>query len=266
VPRITAADSHTFTGTVASTGVIGLNFASDGRVGQVLVRSGQQVKPGQVLAVENSSPPMAALNADRAAIAADLAGEGELRAASGPAGGPAAIAAATARLAKDQAQLASDQAHLAGAEIVAPAGGTVVAVNGQAGETVSASGIRTYPPQFSLPSAQPAFSLLPEGPRPSVAGRAAAPAMPVVALRITSDWLVDMLVPQTAVAAIRPGQRVIVAVPAVRLSRVKGHVEAVSPAPVATSSGIAYQVSVSVTGRRRAVPFSGMTANVQIVP
>src|ERR1700726_40591 len=73
VPRIMTADSHSFTGTVTSNGITNLNFASSGRVGAVMVHLGQTVKAGQVLATETAPLTVAAVSADKAAIAADVA-------------------------------------------------------------------------------------------------------------------------------------------------------------------------------------------------
>ena len=44
----------------------------------------------------------------------------------------------------DEAQLATDRMKIAATEIIAPADGTVVAANGQPGETVTSVGIRDY--------------------------------------------------------------------------------------------------------------------------
>lgn len=144
VPRVVSADSHSFTGTVTSTGVSDLNFAGSGRIGRVLVHLGQNVRKGAVLATETSSATIEILRADRAAIAAEVAALHPLRATHSS---HANIAQVNALLAKDRATLASDQVKLVGTEILAPAAGTVVAINGQAGETVTANGVHNYSAQ-----------------------------------------------------------------------------------------------------------------------
>lgn len=267
VPKIATADSHSFTGTISSTGITDLNFASSGRVGRILVHLGQKVNARQVLATESATSTVV-LSADWAAITADMASMAQLRAESGVANVRASLAAAAAKLAKGRARLASDQAKLVGAEIVAPFAGTVVAINGQVGETVSSGGVRNYSSQTaqSSPQQQPAFSLLPEGPRSIITGNATQSALPMIALRSAGSWVVNFLVPESAVASIRPGQRAIVSVPAVNRSNVPGRVEGVSPTPVNTSRGVAYQVSISVEKMHGVMPFSGMTANVELIP
>jgi multidrug efflux pump subunit AcrA (membrane-fusion protein) len=268
VPKVIASDTHSFTGTVTTTGISDLNFASAGRVGAVFIHQGQTVKAGQILASETSPRTIAVLNADRAAITADTAALRQAQASPAPAGQTkqAAIASAKANLAKAGAQLASDRVRRVETEIVAPSGGTVLAINGQVGETVSAGGIHNYSSQSpQAASQQPAFSLIPLGPRSSVTGKTTSSALPMIALRTSGGWLVDILVPQADIASIHTGQRATISVPAVRLSNVPGYIQGLSPSPINTSTGVAYQVAISVSGHQRATPFSGMTADVQLL-
>ena len=261
VPRIVRADGRSFTGTVSSSGVTNLNFASSGLVGKVPVQLGQAVRAGQVLATETSLSTTAAISADRAAIAADNAGLAESKVS----GTPASIAAAGAQLAKDQAQLASDRVKLAETQIVAPSAGTVIAINGQTGETVTAAGIRSYSsPSQSSGSQSPPFSLLPEGPAANVRSSSSQSALPMIALRTSGSWQVTMLVPESGIQQVHPGQAVTVAVPAVGLRAVRGTIQQLSPTPVSTSIGTAYQAIVRISGRQRVTPLGGMTANVQL--
>ena len=263
VPRIVASDDRSLSGAVTSNGIIYLNFTSSGQVGAISARVGQKVSKGQLLATEAAPQMAAVLSADRAAIAADQA---ELAAALAT-GGSAAIATARAGLARDQAQLDIDQADGAGTRIVAPAAGTVVAVNGQPGETADAEGIRDYSAQSQgTPiTQQPLFSLLPEGPQSSEAnGSAAAGSLPVVALRTSSAWQVSVLVPEDSVTAVRPGQVVRIDVPAAGITDIPGRVQEVLAVPVATSQGTDYQAVVTVLDHQQNAPPSGMAANVQL--
>jgi multidrug efflux pump subunit AcrA (membrane-fusion protein) len=261
VPRIMAADARTFTGTVSSDGITDLNFASPGLVGKILIRPGAAVKAGQVLATETSPAATAAIAADQAAIAADQARLAGLRAANAPG---LSTAAAQAQLARDKAQLAADEAKLMQTQIVAPASGQVVAVNGQPGEAVTSAGVRSYSAPSPASGQQPSFSLLPEGPAPSVKSNSSASAQPLISLRTSADWQVKMLLPESSISAIRPGLDVTVSVPAAGLNGIRGYIQELLPTPVTTSSGVAYQAVVHVLGQQRAVPLSGMTANVQL--
>ena len=261
VPRVVAADARTFTGTVSSDGITDLNFGSPGLVGRILVRPGTQVRAGQVLATETSPAATAAIIADQAAIAADQAKLAGLRAANAPG---LSTAAARAQLAKDRAQLAADQAKLMETQIVAPARGEVVAVNGQPGEAVTSAGVRSYAAPSPSSAQPPAFSLLPEGPAPSMKSSSSASAQPLISLRTSAGWQVKMLLPESSISAIRPGLDVTVSVPAAGLNGIRGYIQELLPTPVSTSGGVAYQAVVHVLGQQRAVPLSGMTANVQL--
>jgi multidrug efflux pump subunit AcrA (membrane-fusion protein) len=261
VPRIVKADNRSFTGTVSSSGVTNLNFANSGLVGKVPVQLGQAVKAGQVLATEVSPSTTAAISADRASIAADKASLAELKVS----GTQASIAGAGAQLAQDQAQLASDKVKLAETQIIAPSAGTVIAINGQTGETVTAAGIRSYSSQSQTSGSQsPPFSLLPEGPAANVKSSSSQSALPMMALRTSSSWQVTLLVPESGIQQVQADQEVTVAVPAVGLSGVHGTIQQVSPTPVSTSIGTAYQAIVRISGHQRVTPLGGMTANVQL--
>ncbi len=167
LPSILAAGSRSFTGVVSSSGIASLNFAASGRVGTVRVHLGQPVRQGELLATETGVATTAAVRADRAAITADQANLAALRADGSAA---ASITAAQAQLAKDRARRAADQMKRVATQIVAPGSGTVAAIFGQPGETVSPAGLRgsaglrssAAHPQAS-PGRQPRLSLLPGG-------------------------------------------------------------------------------------------------------
>jgi multidrug efflux pump subunit AcrA (membrane-fusion protein) len=264
VPGILAADGRSLTGTVTSTGVIYLNFSGSGQLAEITVHLGQVVRPGQLLATEADPAATAVMAADQAAIVAD---KGQLGTAL--AGGvPDEIASARAQLAKDEALLAVDRAEVAGTQIVAPSAGTVVAVNGQPGETADAEGIRDYwsQPQGTPITQQPLFSLFPEGPQAIVeaGGSAGAAPLPVIGLRTSSAWQVTVLVPQSSDATVKPGQVVTIDVPAAGITGLPGRVQEVLTTPVATPQGVAYQAVVTVQGHQRICPPSGMAADVQL--
>jgi macrolide-specific efflux system membrane fusion protein len=264
VPRIVSADNRSLAGAVTSSGIVYLNFSNSGQLASIRARIGEKVRKGELLAAEAAPAQAAELSADRAVIAADkTALSAELGA-----GQPAAIATARAQLARDRAALAIDRADAAGTRIAAPAAGTVVAVNGQAGETADAEGIRDYAAeQAGTPiTQQPLFSLLPEGPQSSIAanGSSTAGALPVIALRISNSWQVSVLVPESSVSAIEPGQVVKIDVPAANITAIPGRVQALLDTPVATSQGTSYQAVVTVLDHQQYPPPTGMAADVQL--
>lgn len=260
LPSILAADSRSFTGVVSSSGIASLNFGTSGRVGGIRVHLGQAVRKGEVLATEAGTASTSAVRAVRAAIMADKANLAALQ-ADGSA--PASITAAQAQLEKDRAHRAADRMKLVATEIVAPRSGTVVAIYGQPGETVSRTGLSSSAVHArASPGQQPRFSLLPSGPMASL--RATGLALPVIALRTRGGWQVSLLIPQTDTSAVKVGGDVTISVPAAQISGVKGTIRELSPMPVSSSGGAAYEAVVRVLGRTQTTPLSGMTANVQL--
>jgi len=260
VPRIAAADGSSLAGTVTNSGVVYLNFSSSGQLATITTTIGQRVRKGQLLATEVAPATAAVLAAARAAITAD---KSELAAALSD-GTASAIDAARAQLARDKGQLAIDRAEAAGTRIVAPAAGTVIAVNGQPGETADIDGIRDY---GGAPATQrPLFSLLPEGPQSgdTAGGSDSGAYLPVVALRTSGTWQISVLVPESSIGDIRTGQLVSVDVPAAGLTGISGRVQELLTTPVATSQGIGYQAVVTVLDQRQVSPPSGVAANVQL--
>jgi len=271
VPRVLSDDRQLLTGTVTSSGVITLNFPVPGEIGKVNARLDQPVRKGQVLATEYAPNVDSVVAADKAAIAAEKAKMAELRAAeaadpAAAAGDNAQLGAENAQLALDRAQLATDQMKVVATEIVAPSAGMVIAVNGQPGQTVTATGIRNYVTDSAqAPAAQaPEFSLFPEGPQPDHPTSAKGSTLPVIALRISASWQVVMLVPEDSISRIKPGQDVTVSVPAAHITAVRGRILEVLPNATSDSDGVFYQAVVTITGHATSLPLNGMTAEIQL--
>jgi multidrug resistance efflux pump len=279
VPRVISNDNHQLTGTVTSSGVVSLNFTKSGYLASVPIRAGQAVHKGQTLATEYAPATNSLLTADKAtissdqsAIASDQARLAQLKAVP-VADETAEVAAADAQQAKDQAQLAKDEAQLASdkvsaeaTQIVAPSAGTIIAVNGQPGETVNATGLKTgsASAQTAQTSQAPLFSLLPEGPQSGKTGGGSGAALPVVELRTSSTWHVVALIPESQVSTVKTGQSVTISVPAAHIQHVKGQLQEILPTPTSTASGLAYQAVVSVTGHATVQPMDGMAVDVRI--
>jgi multidrug resistance efflux pump len=271
IPSVLRDNRQLLTGTVASSGVITLNFSNSGEISEINAKLNTPVQKGQVLAREYAPDGASLVAADNAAIAADKAKIAEVRAAevakpADDAIDSAQLSAANAQLALDQAQLATDSMKIVTAEIVAPSAGVIVAANGQVGQTVTTSGIRIYEADSQEQSAAqgPAFSLLPEGPQTGRKVSESASAVPVFALRTSINWQVIVLIPESAVARVRAGQRVAISVPADHIKDVPGQVSDVLPTPTPTSAGVVYQAVVNITGHAAIVPLNGMTADVEL--
>jgi multidrug resistance efflux pump len=266
-----ADDRLVITGTVASSGVVALNFAVSGQIGRLNVHLNQEVRKGEVLAVEYAPNAGSIVAADKAAVAAEQAKITQLQSAekTDPANTSvdnADIAAARAQLASDKAQLATDRLKVTATEIVAPSAGLIVAANGQPGETVTSAGIRSYASDSGQQATTqgPQFSLLPEGPQPVRRDMAAVSSLPVIALRVSTAWQVIALIPEGSVAGIKAGQKVTIDVPTARITGLTGQVQQLIPTPVSTAQGLFYQAVITVTGHMANLPMNGMAADIQL--
>jgi hypothetical protein len=83
-------------------------------------------------------------------------------------------------------------------------------------------------------------------------------------LRISNSWQVSVLVPESSVSAIEPGQVVKIDVPAANITAIPGRVQALLDTPVATSQGTSYQAVVTVLDHQQYPPPTGMAADVQL--
>jgi macrolide-specific efflux system membrane fusion protein len=256
---LAAMGGPSFTGAVTSNGLVDLNFARAGQVAEISVHAGQNVRSGQVLATETAAAALAAVAEDEAAIQADQATLAQLDQSQSSGPGTMGFALGQAKLAKDKAQLAVDQAAVVGMRIVAPVSGTVIAVNGQAGETVTAVGIQDYAVQSQGSAASPSATA--QGSQISVTS---AVPVPVIMLRTSRNWQVETMIPENSMSAVKPGAPVTVAVPAAHLSGVPGRVEGMLPSPVRTAQGVDYQVLVMVLGDQADPPLSGMATDIRL--
>jgi multidrug efflux pump subunit AcrA (membrane-fusion protein) len=260
VRQVVTADRAMLTGSVASTGVVDLNFATAGVVAKVLVRVGQRVRANQLLATESAPGAAAVVTADAAAVKAD---KEQLSAVTGT----ASAAAVRAQLARDQARLAADKLAAGQRRIVAPAAGVVTAVDAQPGQSAAPAGITDYTGQESPVDPRPLFSLLPKSPQVSTkAGMNGSAVLPMIQLRTSGDWQVLALVPESSAAAVRAGQPVRVSVPAAGLAGQAGVIKEVLAAPVLTADGNMYEAVVTMRGGGADPPLEGMTADVALQP
>ncbi len=244
---LTAAKHETLSGVVSQSSLDRLNFAAAGRVLRVMVRVGQVVRKGQLLArAAAPAGTLSALRADRTAIVADQADLAALTAAGAP---PASVTAARTQLAADRRQQVADRAAMV---IRAPRAGTVAAVFGRAGDPVTPAG---------LPGpGQPTASQLPAL---TLAGlRAGGRELPVIALRTSSSVQIRLLIPAQSPAALRVGSLVRLSVPAARLTRISGVITALAAGPA--SSGGGQLAVIQVRGRTPATALTGMRASVYL--
>jgi multidrug efflux pump subunit AcrA (membrane-fusion protein) len=263
VRQIASADRGVLTGSVTSTGIVDLNFASAGVVANVPVHVGERVRKGQLLASEAAPGAASIASADAEAVTADRE---QLDAQTGA----VSVAGDRAQLARDEAKLAADEETIAASRIVAPAAGTVTAVDAQPGQSAAPAGIREYVGDAAVTSPRPLFSLLPLSPQVGVkTGVSGSATLPMIQLQISGSWEVLVLVPEGTAPSVRTGQPVEVSVPAAQVTDVPGVVQEVLAAPVSTAEGEMYEAVVTVARNRSSdhgadPPLDGMTANVTL--
>ena len=274
IPRVVEGNKTLFSGSVASRGVITLNFSESGQLQKLNVYPGQRVRKGQVLATELGPNADSLVGADKAAIASDKAKIAQIQSApTGAARQTSAVASADlssaeAQLSRDQAHLAQDSFKVASTLIVAPSTGTVVAANGQPGEVVTPSGVRDYAAntQRSTATQKPTFSLLPYSPESGPPPAAGDSSVPVIALQTSTAWQVVGLVPEDAVSGVSSGRKVFVSIPSANITDAPGKIDQVLPAPIETSAGIEYQAVVSLSKPTSRQPLNGMAAFIRLAP
>ena len=152
---------------------------------------------------------------------------------------------------------------LAATEIMANRSrGTVVAIYGQPGETVSSAGLSSSAVRAQAsPGPQPRSSLPPGGPMASL--RATGLALPVITLRTGGGWQVSLLIAQTDASAVKVGEQVTISVRPHRSTGSRARSGTIAHAGE-QFGGTAYEAVVRVLGRTQTTPLSGMTANVQL--
>ena len=161
VTRGTVQATESTSGNVAAATTYSLGFPTSGTITAIDVSVGQQVAQGQVLAVIGATAAQSALTVaqDNLTAAQDRLVEdeqGRAPPAQPTAGSPSAATASTqavatvaspATIAADEAVVAADeevvstaQQDLRGTTLIAPASGTIIAIDGQVGQTIGSGG------------------------------------------------------------------------------------------------------------------------------
>src|SRR5262249_3779227 len=116
-----------------------VNFQASGRVSKIYVGAGQQVDAGQLLARLDAAVAELNLRAAKDNLASAKAALSSARSAGNASSGQ--VQSDKASVATDQASLVSAEQALAETKLRAPAAGTVVAINGSVGQSVSGGGV-----------------------------------------------------------------------------------------------------------------------------
>lgn len=145
-------------GTIASQSTAAANFGVSGTVATLAVGVGTKVTKGEILATLDTTTFQAAVDEARAAVTAAQASVDAAQAASTTSSGgngngassgtstaqkQSQVASANAQLAQAQSTLTTAEKNLSETTLTAPIAGTVMAVSGAVGDTVSGSGTST---------------------------------------------------------------------------------------------------------------------------
>jgi membrane fusion protein, macrolide-specific efflux system len=139
-PQLATVEPRTFNQLASATGVLqpgnleNVNFTISGQVQAVNVSIGEKVNANQLLASLNDSTQQEELSAAEFAVSAADAAILQAQAT----GSAAQVAQARAQLANAEVSLTTARQHEAETKLLAPETGTVLAVNGIVGDTVSA--------------------------------------------------------------------------------------------------------------------------------
>ncbi len=279
VTRGTVQATESTSGTVVAAATYSLGFPTAGTVAAIDVSVGQQVAQGQVLATMSPTAAQSALTVaqDNLTAAQDRLAQDEQGGAT-PAQGsarspsteattttlpnPATIAADEAVVVAEEQAVNTAQQVLSGTTLVAPADGTITAINAQVGQTIGAGGNSTGA-KSSDGAATASGSLAGAGSAKSSAVGVSS-AGDVMTLTDLSQLDVTCDVAEANIGAIFQGQPATVS-----LNALPGHEFAATVASVAqigTTSGgvVTFPVTLALQHPTSAVK-PGMSATVTIV-
>ena len=279
VTRGTVQATESTSGTVVAAATYSLGFPTAGTVAAIDVSVGQQVAQGQVLATMSPTAAQSALTVaqDNLTAAQDRLAQDEQGGAT-PAQGsarspsteattttlpnPATIAADEAVVVAEEQAVNTAQQVLSGTTLVAPAAGTITAINAQVGQTIGAGGNSTGA-KSSGGAATASGSLAGAGSAKSSAVGVSS-AGDVMTLTDLSQLDVTCDMAEANIGAILQGQPATVS-----LNALSGHEFAATVASVAqigTTSGgvVTFPVTLALQHPTSAVK-PGMSATVTIV-
>lgn len=254
---------------VEPTNQVNLNFQNSGPLAAIMVRPGQRVTKGQVVATQAAASEATAVANDQATLAADQAQLNQLeQLLKVDYNAIAQVDVVRADLARDQAQLAVDKQRqsqtAAQTSLASPVDGLVVAVSGTPGETVDSMGVRIYRPQGTAVSGQSSLQLFPSA--PSNTNTHADPYAPVVTIDQWPRWQVTAQVPESQISSVHPGEHAVFSLAALRGSKLGCVVTQVVPNPLSVGGAVAYDVRLRLEQAAPQGVLPGMTGSVVLRP
>jgi membrane fusion protein, macrolide-specific efflux system len=254
VSRGTVVASVSASGTVASATSRDLSFATGGTVDTINVQVGDKVKKGQVLATVDDANARDDLDAAQAALNAAEAGD-------------TSTASGYANYMQAKTSYNSAKRALDGTRIVAPFGGTVLAVNGTVGGSSSGSGGSSSGAAGSGGSGGPGGSSGSSGGTggASAAGTSASGGSGggFITIADTAKLVVTGNFTEVDVAKLKKGQEATVTFDAFRNAQASGKVTGIDQTATTSNNVVQYGVTVSLTDPPAGLRI-GATATVRV--
>jgi multidrug efflux pump subunit AcrA (membrane-fusion protein) len=259
-----------------------LQFGTSGKVVSVKVKAGQHVKRDQVLATLDDSSAnvdLAQANADLAVAqdqltTAESSPSSATSSSSGSSGGTMSVASAQAAVDSAQLNVQNAQAALDATKLRAPAAGTIAAVNGAVGDTVSAGTSSSSSASSSSTASSGAASSSPSSGSSSGGGSSSASTSTststpgFITLAKLSRMQLDVSLSEADVGKVKKGQQATVTINAVPGEQVAGHVVSIgvlaSSSSSSTSSAVSYPVTIRLDQSAKGIK-AGMSASADIV-
>ncbi len=270
---IRALDSaaHSISAVVEPTNQVNLNFQNSGPLAAILVKPGQRVGKGQVVATQAAVSEATAVANDQATLAADQAQLDQLeQLLKVDYNAIAQVDVVRAAIARDQAQLAVDKQRqidtAAQTSLASPVDGLVVAVAGTPGETVDSNGVRLYRPVGSAVSSSPSLQLFPTSPNNDNANGKGDQFAPVVTIDQWPRWQVTAQVPESQISSVHPGEHADFSLAALGGRKLRCVVTQIMPNPLSVGGSVAYDVRLRLEQAAPPGVLPGMTGSLVLRP
>lgn len=286
--RTLTVQTGTVASTVSATGNLepvtstDVGFGAGGTITEVDVKIGDTVAVGAVLAKVDPAPSEKALtlakldltdayqNLSDAYSAASSTASSATGTGSGTgSGGTSATAVARAEIAVTEAEekVAAAEQVVAATTVVAPAAGTVTAVNGAVGDTATASTATSSSSSASSasnPSSSSNAATAPATGASNANSAATSSSTSFVTIVDPSRYQVEVSFPESDAVKLAVGQTATVTVESVSGVRLQGTVSSIDATATVTNSVVTYGATVAVDDPPTSIK-AGMSASVDVV-
>ena len=283
-------------GNIQAASELDLGFKTNSTVSRIYVRQGEQVAEGRLLAELDPESAEVALEQARASLQAAEANLAQMREADGePSSGSSAsssstlsqatreanIAAAAAAVKSDRLTVQCDEQAVANTKLYAPQSGTIVSLDGEVGETVSARGTTKVTSSGSSGSSSSSSggSSLGSGGASSdgassdgASGNGASASSSssnsststFAALSDLSSMRLVVALSESEIGSVKVGQTATVTIEALEGRKLAAHVLSIATLPTSSSGVVSYDVTFQLEQEASRLK-PGMSATAEVV-